>query len=118
MCSPPITPTCVHTSLLLLLLLLLAGERCLLELIVLVRGRIGGVLLGSARIRLVRRGERRINAGLEAEERKVRTAGPGEDGEEREHDGSLHIVHTLAVRWIVRLAPLIGEVAETDKEQE
>lgn len=80
--------------------------------------RVRRVLVRGVRIRLVRRLEGRIHAGLEAQERKVSAPGPGEDREERKHDGSLHVVDALAVGRIVRLAPRVGQVAEADKVQE
>lgn len=106
----------------LLLLLLASTERLLLELIALAAGathRIGRVLLSrGVRVRLVRRLERRIHAGLEAQIRKVSATGPGEDREEREHDGSLHVVDSFAVWRIFRLTPRVGQIAESDKVQE
>lgn len=114
-----------HTRLL-LLLLLATPERTRLVLVAAFHAaspgatsdRVRRVLVRGVRIRLVRRLERRIHAGLEAQERKVSAPGPGKDREERKHDGSLHVVDALAVGRIVRLAPRVGQVAEADKVQE
>lgn len=103
------------------MLLLTAAKRLLLELIAFASSathRVRRVLGGGVRVRFVRRLERRVHAGLEAEIRKVSATGPGEDREEREHDGSLHVVHPFAVWRIFRLTPRVGQIAESDKVQE
>lgn len=109
------------TPRLLLLLLTPAKRLLLLELVAFASGatyRICRVLRCGIRVRLVRRLERRIHTGLEAQIREVSAPSPGEDREEREHDGSLHVVHSFAVGRVVGLTPRVGQIAESNEVQE